>query len=343
MRAVLAHKREALEQEIAEYRAAKEEEYRQYELELQQQKENLSEEAIPVKGFVNRTELLGNKRGSENGVGRSGDAESRCPHEREIEFHGIFTPNYLPLLEISRIIEGVEDTALPASRLHESSISLNQKRPLPPATLSVSDITPAATDNAPGSIREPQSRSDSLSPPRALPGSRSSPRADTPPTHRRSSLRQPKSPRSSKHVLFAIDNTVLSPSTSPAVQRSDNAPPAPLSELPNNVESTRERKTMGGSHGENCTAQKSGALVAVIDKNPIRQPHVLSPKTIKSYIDLVAPLVSSPSLGGDEFERVQRDDDALFSFDEDVDVIDNEKVGSLRFEFHGAVKLIQGV
>ena len=260
----LDRKRRQLDLEIAEFKAEKEREYRVFERHLRgkskqngvqdappsqrkrdQFKQKDVAEASPVqKEEANHMQRQINSRepkqkGSESDVA---DLNANIPsisslgespvfldrprdtlRGREKEFQGLFTPSHLPLAgntpanksDISRAL-----LQLPSFSLEDLvALSRNSKAML---STSAETVHPPMT-----SPPLPPSRPLSSSVPPENPSHHrsDSTRSDTSIASLRSSLRDPTQPRSPKRVLFSIDDTLVSPSTSPIAQRSNFAQP----------------------------------------------------------------------------------------------------------------------
>lgn len=240
-------------------------------------------------------------------------------HEREVEFQGLFTPSYLPLLDSSTNSQMNLSSKTPLT----ISIKPNQLTTLvrgSPSTLSSSATLPTSVISS--SSSPPTGRHFSASLPRggSLNLRRSSSRSDTSIASLRSSLRDPKQPRSPKRVLFSIDNVVLSPSTSPIAQRSISAPQAQAKGC-NNVPQGFESSAMGKSkEGYNVERWDNHGFPTHLQNADAKADNRKSKENAGalSYRALEA-MNAVPLAGGDDFERVGYDDD-LFSFDEDMDL-----------------------
>ena len=240
-------------------------------------------------------------------------------HEREVEFQGLFTPSYLPLLDSSTKNQENVSSKTPLT----ISIKPNQLTMLvrdPKSTLSSSATLPASVISS--SSSPPTARHFSASLPRegSLNIRRSSSRSDTSIASLRSSLRDPKQPRSPKRVLFSIDNVVVSPSTSPLAQRSSSAPKSHATGL-DNVSHDFERAAISESkEGDNVerwddrgfSTYSQNANANIPSKKGKQHTGGLSYRALES-------ITAASLTGGDDFERVGYDDD-LFSFDEDMDL-----------------------
>lgn len=177
-------------------------------------------------------------------VKRQQDDQSKSPvetpHEREAEFAGVFTPSFLPLLDAStdrlrngerRVSEqsslylqdenfGPTDTSTTAQRKNTTLPSSHRQATAEAQRLTIIAHTPASHDGVSESKHARSASSDI------------SPLANSANSSRRSSFKKSphpndknnnnNTPRSPKRVMFDIDNTVVSPSTSPLLQRRYN-------------------------------------------------------------------------------------------------------------------------
>ncbi|KAL8806718.1 MAG: hypothetical protein Q9182_001115 [Xanthomendoza sp. 2 TL-2023] len=256
------------------------------------------------------------KKNSANG-GTSYDQQPS--HEREVEFQGLFTPNYLPLL--SGLQQDRQDDVPDTTSTRRDQITSSDK-PVLSSAPALSDLRAPLSGNAPATSASSQHLSSSDPRKMSMAERRSSSRSDTSVSSRRSSIRDRKQPRSPKRVLFSIDNVVVSPSTSPTMQRKANAskkdgnsgrsvviPSDPT--MPEDIGHQNQRFSVQprGSSGQ--------ASRTALTNIPSSKAHVNSGQ-LPFYP--AAPMVnSSPSMGGDGFEHVRGgDDDDLFAFDEDV-------------------------
>ena len=392
----LDRKRKVLESEISHFKALKEEEFRDYERELQlahKQDEGQSilntshtdEITAPDSGVhtggvgLIQNAINGNKGGpmsdtyakhhhdqsNVNSVGLSGKTggerlgiENHQPESRSLtssfdrtpNFRGLFTSNYLPLLDTppryprqhggsSLLLSSPQDPNL-ASHARTTETQLSSSATLPATSFSSLHSPP-----------QNSSFSASIPRPTVLQGRRPSSRSDMSITSLRSSLRQPKSPKSPKHVLFSIDNLVLSPSTSPVLRRKGGVPPRPFSgpvDMPKGPKQTTvvddtvdnaleaDQATSGISQQIKDIRSSSNPFNPGFTSSQItnQASPVALPSSTLSYHQVVKPIDLTYKIGGYNFEQVERDDDALFSFDEDVNLVDlgdaeNEKVSLL--------------
>ncbi|MCJ1292649.1 hypothetical protein MMC34_004202 [Xylographa carneopallida] len=352
---LLQEKRELLNREVAEFKALKDEEYRRFELSIQdvgrinepdtRHAEDVNHDPFQVQpDGAPQSSGMGSRRRSDEKfpagsmqerLRTEDEAETKrtknkdemlvqngtilpgpetLPHEREIEFQGLFIPTYLPLLDNARQSNGSNGGKPQSPPLHSLADLATRGRELS-VTLSSSATLPATTYNPLHSPTISSKLSNSAPRPRLLEQRRSSSRSDISITSLRSSLRQPKTPRSPKHVLFAIDNTVLSPSTSPVVHRTDKYPPIPFSGLTNMPKSAMKPSDL--------SVQVDGTMQSNGDTGPAVASSVKantgpSASLIRSYHQLLEPTVSTAEKESEDFENIGQDD-VLFSFDEDVD------------------------
>lgn len=156
------------------------------------------------------------RNGQENEQSSWDSLLSSSLREREFEFHGLFTPNYLPLLDSSAHSSKPRPTTNYSRGLQtplDSSSNLSSSATFPASTTGNTTPLPSLRHFSASVPREP-----------SLSLRHSSSRSDTSVGSRRSSLRDPKQPRSAKHVLFSINDAVVSPSTSPVLSRSSTVP-----------------------------------------------------------------------------------------------------------------------
>ncbi|KAL9590091.1 MAG: hypothetical protein Q9203_001113 [Teloschistes exilis] len=250
--------------------------------------------------------------------------EQQSFHDRELEFQGLFTPDYLPLLNG----QGQDS---PQGMTHSRTSEPGKKVSRSKQKRSSSDSATASTQQAPVSGSEPTApatpRHLSTGDPRkvSMAERRSSSRSDTSVSSLRSSLRDPNQLRSPKRVLFSIDNVLVSPSTSPTVRRKVSAV---------KVTNTSDRSL-------NLASQQQAVVVPKGDvngsyKNPDqrrempsqpKKPALTNIPTTNGRANGSATLrhpaaqiwSTSPSIGGDDFEHIRgEDEDDLFAFDEEV-------------------------
>ena len=231
-------------------------------------------------------------------------------HDREMEFRGLFTPSYLPLLDGPN----QSHAQVEAGRRIPSALSRSSSTPSlsSSATLPTTTITPL--------LPSPDHRRLSASVPRQKPPHRrtSSSRSDNSITSLRSSLRDRRQPRSPKRVLFSIDNTVVSPNSSPIARRSMPIllPPPSVTDVPH--EPAQEEEEDHGSVHEiedapNKSEYPSLAFEQILNTTP-------STSLASCGRQLLEPTTTSPVVGGADFEDVDTDDNPLFAFDEDIDL-----------------------
>ena len=238
---------------------------------------------------------------------------SEAPHEREAEFAGVFTPSFLPLLD-----GGTDDKN---RYVKEEPPSLYIKD----ESLTSPDVSVQRTDSnlLSSSAQETSTRSVEQTEPRRLsisaPGpngqaeskhsrSTSDDKSDTSLASRRSSFKDPNTPRSPKRVMFDIDNTVVSPSTSPLIERK-----APLMKKSKKVDENGEEqfeivKKKPHKHKKHGYHRK-GRRVAGDERNM----EALGLAQAEGENEKGEAFV-------DDFEKVSVGDEDMFSFDEDLDL-----------------------
>ncbi|KAL9044210.1 MAG: hypothetical protein Q9214_002638, partial [Letrouitia sp. 1 TL-2023] len=242
-------------------------------------------------------------------------------HERELEFQGLFTPSYLPLLSSKHQFS--EDNPLEKST---ASSQLTE----PHQTDHRSSPAPAPSDPAPQTVNSPLTPTNtpllSSSDPRteAMSHRRSSSRSDASISSLRSSLRDPKQTRSPKRVLFSIDNIVVSPSTSPLSQRRVTGQKFATGSSPTDQTISQTSSENPADPSVIRSSWQADIPVYSNHKNflsnvPITglQPNGNNGKPPNSAAQMAG--IPSPSAGGggDDFEHVGDEDD-LFIFDEDI-------------------------
>jgi len=358
----LHKKRQSLDLEIERFKVLKDEEYRKFESELRKfiQDRVVNEETTREQS--NGAPLVSQTQANHNGTGicrnfgeksptgtsmldrlrnedgvktqkkddhkfpqvpvKSTEPEPGTPsHEREIEFQGLFTPRYLPLLEGPNRYSK-KDTNRPSSPPFENLADPPNNRRESPTPLSSSATLPATRYSPLRSPLQSPKFSNSAPRPQLKDLRRASWRSDTSLTSLRSSLKQPKSPRSSKHVLFAIDNSVLSPNTSPVLERSTRVPPIPFSGL-SDMPSSAAKAPNG--IGKGSKAKSPIKDIQVAQRGSLPELTSYFPRSpMRLYHQLVEPTRGVYSDGAADFEDTTPDEDALFSFDEDANPADDE-------------------
>jgi len=351
----LEKKRTQLEQEIADFKAQKENEYREYELSLRNEKINGTKKATIEKdnsqAETTRPRELTDKERKErvNVPDRGCDTESAlgelngekqikasdlslggCPssplhkaHEREKEFQGLFTPGFLPLIDgrtVSEKHRSRETSPPPFSHQDHLAPDTNGN-----ATQFSSSVTEHPVTTLSPHLHHPFS-SSAPHEQAERPGRhrRDSSRSDVSSASLRSSLRDPSQPKSPKRVLFSIDNSVVSPSTSPLAQRRNTMPTDKSSKSPNreNLEKLEIVKSRKGKKKKESTSTAKAS-----SRNEAKGSRTNS--SANGWSNLLAPLrqpaankkTPSPLMGGDDFERVESNDEELFTFDEDLDAV----------------------
>ena len=232
--------------------------------------------------------------------------EDQKPHERDAEFAGLFTPMFLPLLDGSTNDRNRNSQDQPPSALitDENLTSHDTK-----TSTTLTDTTIRSSSAAELPTTEPYSQARRLS--TSAPDEHehthrrgsSSGKSDTSIASRRSSFKNPNTPRSPKRVMFDIDHTIVSPSTSPSVERK-----APLMK--------KSKKT--GETGEEYE------IVKKKDRKH-KKGHKKRDKSGDSMAGAIPSRTNGTSNAGssaieDDFEKVSFGNDDMFSFDEDLDV-----------------------
>ena len=243
-------------------------------------------------------------------------------HEREPELKASFTPMYLPLLDGHRrgaSVGYVQDRRHSGT---EQSISMEEQRASSNNHLNTPSLSSSATfpsDLVRSSEPSPPIRRLSTSVPKQPSHHRrSSSRSDISISSLRSSLRDPKQPRSPKRVLFSLDNGVVSPSTSPVAKRSQpcqNAAPVEIFSSP------RALGSSGPAAIENNRNKTSTSSSLVSMESSVNG--IMDRRTNSSMPFIKAPGIpdASPLIAADDFEKIDADDE-LFAFDEDINNTD---------------------
>ncbi|KAL8775234.1 MAG: hypothetical protein Q9209_000240 [Squamulea sp. 1 TL-2023] len=269
-----------------------------------------------------RREKKGRKKAKSGGSSQ----DPQSSHEREVEFQGLFTPTFLPLLSGQH--QDQTGDILESTPAIPDELSPTDKQPLlsPPAQSVLQD---PISGSAPSTPADPRHLSSSDPRKMSMAERRSSSRSDTSVSSLRSSLRDRKQPRSPKRVLFSIDNTVVSPSTSPTVQRKSNAARTngnsdrslvipSYSDLPK--DEAAQAYPSSGHRQDISTLGGKAALTNV----PTTNGHAGG--GVRPMHPAAQIANSSPSMGADGFEHIRgEDDDDLFAFDEDVTYRDKSK------------------
>ena len=240
------------------------------------------------------------KSGNRNDEGQNGDSlmtanGSQRPtskEDREQELRALFTPSFLPLLEDVSHRQNHEN-----AESDSMSLELYQPSKKDRSHSDTSQLSSSLT-TLPSSNNKLDSGTASGSQPRLGLSER---RCSSSPTGTgrtlRSSLRSPDHiPKERKHVLFSIDNKVISPSTSPAAARNvakskkgtKRIPPIPFSGLKDFP--LPERKAPQPSN-----SSTSPGPISIARTKDVTPPLTEYPAPYKkSYKDFVEPTDSTP-------------------------------------------------
>lgn len=351
----LDRKRRQLDQEIAEFKAEKEHEYRDFERQMKgksrendvqdalqnQRKRGRSEQINTVAGAgcAQRVEATHVQRESDDRtIGQKDlgqemedlkdtirsktnpgsspdppDQPNEALHEQERVFQGIFPPSYFPSVGDTLADEGNRSMDL----LHNppfNSRDLSAARYNNSAMLSLSAETVHPSMTSPP-LPPARPLSSSVPPEKPSHHRRDSSRSDTSIASLRSSLRDPKQPRSPKRVLFSIDDTVVSPSTSPIAQRlQSSAQIKPTNSVDNiggfekfEVVRNHNRNGPAVNRSRNNDANLSSSIATA---NAWTASLSTFGRATESNLSKPSPSAS----GADDFEYLGSDD--LFTFDE---------------------------
>lgn len=283
----LKSKRRSLDQEIDDFKVRKDEEFRRYEEELRREatagptqqgsggtasngmqttverasrtrSKHSKPESNPASAFESisscRRDDLSNFNSYQPATPPLTSASTKAPNhldgERELELRSLFTPSYLSFFE-SRSTNNPGSTSIshntfadrPTPFIALSSIHTHRQHLRHSATSPLS----SSLTTLPSTIYNSTSAPQSSSAPRPQ---LAESRASSSPLSRnlRSSLRSPeRPPREPKHVLFSIDNMVMSPSSSPLVKR-------------DSAGATELRKKKGNKGGDSGSGRGSASM-----------------------------------------------------------------------------------
>ena len=347
----LERKRKQVDQDIAEFKAKKDEEYRVFEKQFKEKGSSEIGQPLQERGRQKERASGQAEAVQENGRavklqdgfgGYAVEDQARSlylsdvpnaqkdpvvgsflhEHEREEEFQGLFTPSYLPLLEGTPIDQrrGSRESLLAPllnpqvpSTNHNTAQGFSSSATLPTATASTSPPPPPTRPLAASAPHREELHK----------------RRDSSIASLRSSMRDPKTPRSPKRVLFSIDDVVVSPSTSPVAQRSRKEPssqPIGLFDMPSTFQKTDNTRT--GVYDGYRVMDWTKSLSMRSENNAANgvAPSAIPNERISALTVLKQPQQASntsPLTGGEEFEHVNGEDD-LFTFDEDMNIADSD-------------------
>ncbi|KAL8757691.1 MAG: hypothetical protein Q9199_002022 [Rusavskia elegans] len=257
------------------------------------------------------------KKEAKKSTGGASSQDPQSAHEREVEFQGLFTPTYLPLLSGQHPDQREEPLNQTSTRPDGTSPTHEQTSS---SGATISGLQALISGSAPPTPLHPHHLFSSDPRKMSMSERRSSSRSETSVASLRSSIRDRKQPRSPKRVLFSIDNVVVSPSTSPVMQRKASASKKDGSNdrsvvIPSYSDAPKDETTLDPS-----TLPGKATLTNV----PTTNGHANGGGRPVHQAAQIAG--SSPSMGGDGFEHIRgEDDDDLFAFDEDVTYHDKAK------------------
>ena len=329
----LSRKRNSLDQEIEQFKALKESEFKAYEEELKTQTEENQSTHTPPKengtgpiverGFKpngikspsttnESTKPFGEQRSSVNNTALSQQlSHAEQDHtkssilssteqgsekgEPKMELRSLF-PSFLPLLEN------------PSNQQITSPSTYSHRRSLSALSNFSSSLTTLPSTTCGG--HSPVQSSSAPRPSISMRRSSSSPTGGS----LRSSLRQPKSPeqgpRETKHVLFSIDNEVMSPSSSPVLRRGEPGRKGKKK----SIVATSARK---GASLANPRSQEPSEDDQIPNIS-IAQPRTASPAPhARSYQDLIEPTLTSPPATLEAEDFGTESSDPLFDFEDE--------------------------
>ena len=353
----LERKMRQLDQDIAEFKMEKEHEYRVFERRLRgRSKENDAQDAPQSQrkrgrskqksvtaeaGTLQKDETkdvqreLDNGKPGQEGPGPEGkdlftmtrfksspggspgppDRSTESLHARGRDSDRVSTPNYLPLLGDTSANHGSRSKEIVQTLLFSS-------RDRFPAIYSSSAVFSSSAETVHPLMTSPplppaRPLSSSVPPEKPLHHRSDSSRSDASIASLRSSLRDPKQTRSPKRVLFSIDDTLVSPSTSPIAQRSKSETPAKPADSVDatgnfeNLEVVRNQNGIG-------TATKRSESNSVGSSSSSASANNWTTKllTFGRAAELNFLKASPSESGAEDFEHLESDD--LFTFDEDL-------------------------
>ena len=353
----LERKRGQLDQEIAEFKAEKEYEYKVFERRLKDRTKESSLQEAPQsqrkRGRSNEQNVtaedgLMQKEGADcaQRESRHGKVVQKDPgaetadlfaklrstsspegspgppgrfaealREREREFQGVFTPSYLPLVDDTPDNQGRRSKELLQPPIFRSE-DLSAARHYSNAMLSSSAETVHPHMTSPP-LPPARPLSSSVPPEQPSHHRSDSSRSDNSIASLRSSLRDPKQPRSPKRVLFSIDDTLVSPSTSPIAQRSKSVTPTKPAASVDAIGGLEEFEVVRNKNGNGLAVDKSESN-GVDLSSPVAQANgwtaslLTFGRAAESNLSKTLPSTS----GADDFEHLESDD--LFTFDEEM-------------------------
>lgn len=254
-------------------------------------------------------------------------------HERELEFRGLFTPHFLPLLESTgRSAEPTGSNLEPQSVRQENESLINappndlkfttlQSTPLPSRTSTHSPRSSLPRDVT--SITNVQHLSSST-PARSPPSSSAA---------RHSSIRTltSKKPRSPKRVLFEIDNVVVLPSSTPP-PKSHSPPiiyamPWPTEEVSPPLEhdaaakasklSVADTREEGAAKEAECQGRKDLGHKTVPGQHG-KNPVAILPTSSSTHGEPAKKAEPGPTTSGQPAAVDVDDEDNMFLLDEEI-------------------------
>ena len=333
----LRTKRKQLEKEVRDFTAQKDREYTNFEQELHLRREERSGQEI----LEHKPSLPGQDEGRESqkrpDFHRRDSSERRKARpnrtalevlnqafrtntEGERELEGFITPEYLGLIDCTKVkskgnLQPPVTVTDPEGKL-SSSVTIHPPLLYPWASSPVETqpVSSSAPEHSPQKSHHRSDSSNSILSVSSL----------------RSSMKDPKTPKSPKRVLFSIEDGVVSPSTSPTLQRKPHDPgggDAMESMLTfakrgkEKKKKTRRRERGDGERGrrgredldalgisetsgDGDVQQLGGVWTKAIPIMPGKAPHTNG----------LSKLVEDEA-----FEKISKlDDDELFAFDEDL-------------------------
>ena len=277
--------------------------------------------------------------------------EEKERQEREKELRGIFTPSYLPLLGTGKERQGKENrgpTSLMERRLMGNNgngkVRLNdrddasfskeeEEREQMKKDIAAARRTATPILSSSAECQLPALTSPPAQPPRPLSSSvppehqhspnqrRSLSRSDVSMDGRRSSLKNPSQPKSPKRVQFSIDNTVVSPSTSPLIRRSGASSAGKHSKAKSTSQGDESFEVIKGQRGKKSSSNgPSDSDFRRSSIDTVSNNSNAGMSSLGRYFNSKQDLNTSagPVDAEESFDILDGVDD-VFSFDEDID------------------------
>ncbi|KAG8531417.1 uncharacterized protein KY384_003046 [Bacidia gigantensis] len=351
-------KRKQLDQAIEDFKEQKEREYQKYERQLRQQAQNDHDSekgskerlghsgahplSTPEQQSRHRRQSSSDRRSARKGLSarqaldqafrQSNDSVDIAKGDQySREWEGVFTPEYLALIDgDGRQQPGSsQNTERPDRPPEQSTLKASSFENIHPPLLP-SFITTPIEDQAVSSSAPTQSpvkthhRSDSANSNISI-------------SSLRSSMKDPKMPKSPKRVLFSIADGVVSPSTSPAHSRKLSSGGDDTIETPGSVGSVlalgkrtgrdKKKKNRRKERGDSDRGRRSQDEVEDIGLGLNEERGFTNfggglTKSIATLQTKQTPVngsIAAQASSSEDYEKIEKaEDDDLFAFDEDL-------------------------